>query len=74
MRNNRFACPCCSLKTLTTKPLPFTRARIQEENPVIIVMPSLKIEHLADRAGDSIERSLAYAVSAKPVIFDETND
>lgn len=52
--------------------LDFARARIQEEDTVL---PHLReIEHLSDRVGDAIERTLAYALPAKPVIFDEVND
>ncbi len=70
MRNNRFACPCYCQTNLVIHSL--TSAWIQEENSVF--PPLLEVEHLADRASNAIERSLANALSTKPVVFDEMND
>src|SRR5579864_3160468 len=74
MQNNRFTCPCCCQKKDSAIRLhSFARARIQEEKPVVVPL-LLKVEHLVDRAGNAIERSLANTLSTQPVVFDETND
>jgi hypothetical protein len=40
----------------------------------IVVSVLVEAEHLADRAGDSIEGTVADALSAEPVILNESHD
>src|SRR5579862_9682469 len=49
-----------------------TVARIDEELTAALLV--LKVEHVIDRVGNRIKRSLTNALSAKPVIFDETKN
>jgi len=72
MRSLGFACPrsysadCSSLLGV------FAGAGVQEDGAV---GPDLReVKHLNDRVGDAIERSLADALAAEPVIFDEVDD
>lgn len=51
---------------------PFPGVRIQKEHAIV---PDLReVEHLADRAGDCIKRTLADSRPTQPVVLDEPND
>ena len=47
-------------------------AGIQEQGAIFAVPGEIK--HLRDRVGNSVERALADASSAEPIIFDEADD
>ena len=47
----------------------FSSARIQEQRSVVSDLAEVK--HLGDGVGERIERTLANALSAEPVVFDE---
>ena len=53
--------------------LRFASARI-EEQAATILSPLAEVKQLADRACDSIKRSLTDALTIEPVIFDEPDD
>lgn len=50
----------------------FTTVRVQEQATTILSLAG-EVEHLADGAGDPIERTLTDTRPPEPVVFDEPN-
>src|SRR5260370_39070367 len=68
----QFACP---LKARSEAILPlffFSGAWIQKQRSVVSDLAEVK--HLVDGVGERIERTLANALAAQPVVFDEADD
>jgi hypothetical protein len=64
-----FACPPRPDLKLILPLFFFSGAWIQEQRSVVSDLAEVK--HLDDGVGERIERTLANALSAKPVVFDE---
>src|SRR5437899_12802875 len=68
------ACPIPFGINVLALPVAFGLAgrRVEDQDAVFAV--SAEIEHLRDRVGNSVERALADARSAEPIVFDDADD